>query len=88
MKPRNTRKQSNSNRCPEVDPSQEHGLARDQRCLYTRQQAAEFLGVAIRTIDNRLADGTFRKFKMGRLVRIEREDLEAYIVPVCIQTAA
>lgn len=42
---------------------------------YTRERAAEYLGVSLRTVDRRIADGTLISVKIGDAVRIPRNQM-------------
>ena len=45
----------------------------------TTAQAADYLGVHRDTVCRLLADGRLRYFKIGRSVRIDAADLDAYV---------
>lgn len=50
-----------------------------QNQLLTRPQAAEFLGVAISTLDNWARAGLLKRIKVNRAVRYKKESLEQFI---------
>lgn len=46
----------------------------------TRQQAAELLGVSLRTLDGMIQRGSLPAYKIGsKLVRLKDSDLEEYV---------
>jgi excisionase family DNA binding protein len=47
--------------------------------LLTKPQVAEALGVSERWVKRALEEGRFPKVKVGKLVRVRRSDVEAYI---------
>ena len=47
--------------------------------MLNRFEAAEFLGVHVRTIDNRIAQKSIRNYKFGGCVRFAMADLEEYL---------
>ena len=47
--------------------------------LLTAQQAAQFLAVSERTIWNLVKDGRLPAVRFGRILRIDRADLDAFI---------
>lgn len=47
-----------------------------QRFL-SQAQAAEMLGVSVRTLRRRLADGTLTGRRFGRLIRVDVREIEA-----------
>ena len=48
--------------------------------LITRQQAAETLGVSVKTLDELIHRGALRAYRIGpKLVRIDAGDLEAFV---------
>ena len=49
------------------------------RHLMTTVQAGDHLGVHPDTVSRLLADGRIRYFKIGRSVRIDAADLDAYV---------
>ncbi len=60
------------------------GRAMDERMregleLYTPEEAAELLKVTRRTMYSYLRDGSLRSAKLGRIWRITRQDLEAFL---------
>ena len=67
--------------CNNVPHMTNRNVADAQRL--TRGEAADVLRVSISTIDRYLKDGTLPKAKVGkRLVRIDRVDVFALLVPV------
>lgn len=42
--------------------------------------AAERLGVSVKTIRRRISDGTVRGYRVGRLIRVDMEDLRKSLV--------
>lgn len=52
-------------------------------CKYlSPKQAAEKSGLSVETIRRRIADGTLPASRVGRLIRIRAEDLEAMHSPM------
>ena len=50
--------------------------------LVSRQQAAEMLGVTVRTVRSMIADGRLRGYRLGdRVVRLRLDEIEAALVP-------
>lgn len=47
--------------------------------LLTKRQAAEILQQSIPTLDRKIREGKLKVKRLGRAVRIEPEDLQAYI---------
>jgi excisionase family DNA binding protein len=47
--------------------------------VFDRTEAAQFLGVSERWTKDRIADGTIPHFKLNRLVRFRRSQLETYL---------
>lgn len=51
----------------------------DGKQLLTRKEAAEVANVCLATIDNRVKDGTLRKYRTGGVVRFRRQEvIEAF----------
>ncbi|MEO1496630.1 MAG: helix-turn-helix domain-containing protein [Planctomycetota bacterium] len=48
----------------------------EDRILYTRRDAADFLGVSERQLDTWLKRGAIQPTRLGRLVRVHRTELE------------
>lgn len=46
----------------------------------TREEAAEFLGLAEHTIENLLSARTFTRFKAGGRTLLSRDEVESYVV--------
>lgn len=46
--------------------------------LFSKQQAADALGVSLRTIDNLIATGQLKVTRIGKRVLISRETLEQF----------
>ena len=46
--------------------------------LLDRHEAAEFLGVSVRTIDEQTANGSLKCVRIGRAVRFRPETLDSY----------
>lgn len=46
------------------------------------RDAAEAFGVSTDTIRRRIADGTLPAFKVGRVIRIRPEDVDAFMRPI------
>lgn len=42
--------------------------------------AAESLGVSVKTIRRRISDGTVRGYRVGRLIRVDMEELRESLV--------
>lgn len=42
--------------------------------------AAESLGVSVKTIRRRISDGTVRGYRVGRLIRVDMEELRRSLV--------
>jgi excisionase family DNA binding protein len=59
--------------------------------LLSRSQAAKFLGISVRTLDRRIADGKIRSYKLGEglnsSVRIGQEELDAYLAMSILRPA-
>lgn len=53
--------------------------ANTQRALYSREDAARYLGVSIRKIDQLIHRGAFRTIQIDRRRAIERSALDAFI---------
>jgi excisionase family DNA binding protein len=49
------------------------------RLLLTKPEAAERLGVSIRTVERLVAGGRLPQLHVGRAVRLRVSDLEAYV---------
>lgn len=47
--------------------------------LYSRQDAAKYLNVSLRTLDAMLADGEIQPVRFGRTVRIHKNVLDALV---------
>lgn len=45
----------------------------------TRQQAAQYLGISLPTLDTLISTKQIKSFRIGRSVRISREDIEGYV---------
>lgn len=45
----------------------------------TSQEAAAWLGVTVRTLYRAIDEGKLTAYRMGRVIRIQRPDLEAYL---------
>ena len=43
--------------------------------LWTKQQAADFLGMTVRTLESRMKQGLLPYFKISRFVRLRRKDV-------------
>ena len=57
--------------------------------LITRQQAAETLGVSLKTLDDLIHRGQLRAYRIGpKLVRIDPADLEAFVAGRLVAPAA
>lgn len=57
-------------------------MTRDTEDLITRGEAAELLGVTMRTVSRYMDSGRLHKYKggaLGRLVRLSREDVERFM---------
>ena len=51
----------------------------DGKQLLTRREAAEVVGVCLATLDNKVKDGTLRKYRTGGVVRLKRQEvIEAF----------
>jgi excisionase family DNA binding protein len=50
--------------------------------------AAELLDVSLKTVRRRIADGTLPAYRVGKLIRIRREDLDALFVRMALDEAA
>ncbi len=51
----------------------------------TSQEAASWLGVTVRTLYRAIDEGKLTAYRMGRVIRIQRPDLEAYLEASRIQ---
>ncbi len=51
----------------------------------TSQEAASWLGVTVRTLYRAIDEGKLTAYRMGRVIRIQRPDLEAYLEDPRIQ---
>ena len=47
--------------------------------LWTKKQAANFLGITIRTLETWLKEGRLPRFKIKRTVRLRRQDVLAHL---------
>lgn len=61
------------------DNTQKSGVALGSPAMYTRKQAADRLGISLRSFDNLLAEGAVPKLKIRGSVRIEESELDAYL---------
>jgi excisionase family DNA binding protein len=53
-----------------------------ERPWVTQREAAEHLGVDVRTIRNMIADGRLTGYRSGRnVIRLRRNDLDSVLVP-------
>lgn len=53
------------------------------------QEAADYLGVCTKTLRRRIAEGALPAFRVGRVIRLRRRDVETLLVPVPnVRTAA
>lgn len=50
--------------------------------LVSLNAAAETLGVNPRTLRRRIADGSLPAYRVGRLVKVKPEDLQALVRPI------
>lgn len=50
--------------------------------LLSLKEAADRVGVSVKTIRRRIADGQLPAYRTGRILRIKRADLEALMQPV------
>ena len=50
-----------------------------RREIYTKREAADYLRVSVRSIENYLASGRLGHFKIGKSVRISRAALDAFL---------
>ncbi|MDH6247548.1 excisionase family DNA-binding protein [Mycobacterium sp. OTB74] len=58
------------------------GAELPRRRYVTQQQAAEYLGVTVRTIRQKITDGELTAYRSGtRLVRVDLNDVDAMMVP-------
>ena len=48
------------------------------------KEAAEELGVTVRTLYRLIDEGLVRAYQIGRVIRIKRPDIEGYLEAVCI----
>ena len=48
--------------------------------LVSHTVAAESLGVSVKTIRRRISDGTVRGYRVGRLIRVDMEELRKSLV--------
>jgi excisionase family DNA binding protein len=61
-----------------VDPHR-----RPQGQLIPLTEAAEEFSVSVKTLRRRIADGTVRGYRIGRLIRVDRDELRsALVVPI------
>lgn len=51
----------------------------------TSQEAAAFLGVTVRTLYRAIDEGKLTAYRMGRVIRVQRPDLEAFLAASRIQ---
>lgn len=57
-------------------------ITQDTEGLITRGEAADLLGVTVRTVSRYMDNGRLHKYKggaLGRLVRLSREDVERFL---------
>jgi excisionase family DNA binding protein len=51
------------------------------RQYISQREAGDLLGFTDRTIRNMIADGRLRGYRIGRTVRLKRDEIEAALVP-------
>lgn len=51
----------------------------------TSQEAASFLGITVRTLYRAIDEGKLTAYRMGRVIRVQRPDLEAFLESSRIQ---
>lgn len=54
----------------------------ERHLFISPEAAAEYLNVSTRTIRRRIADGTLPAYRVGRLVKINPEDLDRLARPI------
>ena len=72
---------------PARDLGSAHATGVPDRLLVTKGEAAERLGVSIRTIERLVAAGRLRQVHVERLARFRVSDLEAYVNSLAEDTA-
>ena len=50
------------------------------KLLYRKREAAQIIGVSVRTLEYRIARGEIKTIHKGKLVRIHRRELEKWAV--------
>jgi excisionase family DNA binding protein len=57
-------------------------VTREPSPWFTQREAADYLGIDVRTIRIMIADGRLTGFRSGRnMIRVRREDLDAALQP-------
>ncbi len=51
----------------------------NRRSYASKQEAAKYAGVSVRTIDKLLAQGLLKRYAVGRAVRIDLNEFDAYM---------
>lgn len=52
----------------------------DERTLVSMAVAAEEVGVSIKTIRRRISDGSLHGYRVGRLIRVDLDELRHHLV--------
>lgn len=68
-----------SNASPEVDPSAEVDQNEGAIEWMNTQEAASYLGITVRTLYRAIDEGKLVAYRMGRVIRIQKPDLESYL---------
>lgn len=55
-------------------------LSHEGASLVSLAEAAAALGVSVKTIRRRIADGTVHGYRVGRLIRVDMEELRGNLV--------
>lgn len=64
---------------PSPSPSADRSRGRDTR-LVALNVAAEAFGISAKTLRRRISDGTVHGYRVGRLVRVDLEELRERLV--------
>lgn len=60
-------------------------VSRTGRRYASLTDAAEYLDCNERTLRRRIADGTVRGYRLGKLVRVDLDELDALLTPIPTQ---
>ncbi len=54
-------------------------MATDRQAWLSTREAAGFLGLNLRTVYRLIDDGALPAYRLGRVIRLRRADVEAYL---------